>query len=143
MIYLLSVSIVVLFLLVIVAVWRSGFKHWSLWIIIPFLVFNLGFSWHSISSLMGYPYDNTPPNEHQLLHFVVSKPDIYVLAKGPKEEPRLYVFDYSEETAKRLSEAKKQMQGGQTVLIKKDVKPNGNTELKFYNFSVQEAYPKN
>lgn len=142
MIYLLSVSIIVLFVLTVIALWRSGFKHWSLWIIIPFLIFNLGFSWYTISSLMGYPYHNTPPSEHQLLHFIVAKPNIYVLAKELNVEPRLYVFDYDEKTVKQLAEAKRQMQAGQRVMIDKKVRPDGNIELKFYNFSIQRVYPK-
>jgi hypothetical protein len=141
MIYLLSLSTIVLFLLVIVALWRSGFKHWSLWIIIPFLVFNLGFSWYSISSLLGYPYANTPPSEHQLLHYIVAKPKIYVLAVGKGEDPRFYVFDYDPETAKKLSQAGREMESGQRVMIREN-KLNSNGKLEFYNFDIQQNYPK-
>lgn len=141
MIYLLSVSAVILFLLVIVAVWRSGFRHWSLWIIVPFLIFNLGFSWYSISSLLGYAYNSTPPSEHQLLHYIVAKPRIYVLTVGPKQEPRFYVFDYDPETAKRLSQAGQQIESGQRVMIKQDGL-NSKGPLEFYDFELQKAYPK-
>jgi len=141
MIYLLSLSIIVLFLLVIVAIWRSGFKHWSLWIIVPFLVFNLGFSWYSISSLLGYAYENTPPSEHQLLHFIVAKPKIYVLAVGKGEDPRFYEFDYDAETAKKLSQAGREMESGQRVMIRKDTL-NSKGKLEFYNFDIQQTYPK-
>ena len=142
MIYILCVSLVLLFVLVVFSLWKTGFRHWSLWIVIPFLMFNLGFGWYSISSLLGYAYTATPPADHQLLHFVVAKPDIYVLAKGPQNEPRLYKFDYSEETAKKLAEAGQQMRSGQQVMIKKNEKVFSDSELEFYNFELQKQYPK-
>ena len=143
MIYLLSVSIVLLFILTIIALWRSGFKHWSLWIIIPFLIFNLGFAWHSISSLLGYPYNGLPPSEHRLLHYIIAKPDIYILAQENNKEPRLYVFDYDPETAKKLTAAARDMDAGQNVVIKQQNKFNNESSLEFYNFQLQEHYPKN
>jgi hypothetical protein len=138
MIYLLSVSIILLFVLVIVSVWQSGVRHWSLWIIIPFLIFNLGFSWYSISSLMGYAYNGLPPGNHQLLHAVVSKPNIYVLAQGFDESPRLYVFDYTDETARKIGQVKQQIAAGQRVMTKRPSKG----ALEFYNFELQKQYPK-
>ena len=138
MIYLLSVSIILLFVLVIASVWQGGVRHWSLWIIIPFLIFNLGFSWYSISSLMGYAYNSLPPGDHQLLHAVVSKPNIYVLAQGPDDTPRLYVFDYDDETARKIGQVKQQIASGHRAMTKRPSK----RELEFYNFELQKQYPK-
>lgn len=142
MIYLLSVSTILLFVLVIVSLWQSGFKHWSLWIIVPFLIFNLGFGWYSVSSLLGYAHHGMPPSDHQLLHAVVSKPDIYILAQGPQDSPRLYVFDYSEETAKKLAQAKQQIDSGQRVMTQRKDKLNIDGQLEFYNFDLQQQYLK-
>jgi hypothetical protein len=142
MIYLLTVSIILLFVLAIMAVWRTGFRHWSFWIVIPFFVFNLGFVWHTISTLKGYPYQGMPPSEHQLLFFVVSKPDIYLLARGNNKPPRLYVVDYSEELSKKLSQAGQQMNDGQTVLVNRKKNLLSQDSLEFYNFDLQTRYPK-
>ena len=142
MIYLLSASFILLFVLVIVSLWHSGVRHWSTWIIIPFLIFNLGFSWYSISSIMGYAYNGLPPTDHQMLYAVVSKPNIYVLAQGPQDAPRLYVFDYDEETARKVGQAAQQIASGQLVMTRRPSNINNQGGLEFYNFELQKQYPK-
>jgi len=141
MIYLFSVSIIMLFVFTIIAAWRTGIRHWSLWVIIPFLIFNLGFSWYTISSLKGYPYAAYPPGDHQLLYFAEAKPVIYILTQGPKKEPRLYVVDHSDELSKKLAQAGKQLKNGQTVMTRRTGNLNQG-ELEFYNFELQKSYPK-
>jgi hypothetical protein len=143
MIYFLSVSIVLLFLLVVLSAWRSGFRHWSLWIIIPFVIFNLGFSWHTIESLKGYPYANYPPADHQLLFSAIAKPKIYLLTIGNNEKPRLYVIDYTDEMAKKLAQAKQKMDQGQLVMTHRGDRTIKNNSLEFYIFDLEKKHPKN
>jgi len=143
MIYMLSVSMVLLFLMTLTFLWRVGVKHWTYWIIVPFLSFNLGLSWYILTEeLKGWPLYSTPGKDQQLLFATVSKPTIFVLViKEGSVEPRLYGVPYTDNMATKVQEALKSIKKGQRVMTSRGVESTG--PLEFYNFQYQDKYPKN
>lgn len=141
MIYMLSVSLLVLFLMIIWISWNQGFRNSVLWALIPFLLFNFGFAWHTLSDLKGWPYHGTPVQESKLIAAQVQKPWIYILAQASEHEPRLYAIPYSPEKAERIQKAAKQAADGQQMMIRSNMN-NDSGELIIYKFNHLTNYSK-
>ena len=135
----LSLFYLVLLMLVLWALWKSGTKSLLFWIIVPIFVFVLGYSWVIFDGLRGWAYAKYPENESEFHSALIDKPHIYILVqeKG-SDEPRLHVIPYTEENERKISGAQRAKQNGQTVVTNND----NDGELQFYNFDMQKIWKK-
>jgi len=119
MIYVLTVSLLILTLLTITVLIKLKGNSPMFWVLIPILVFNVGFTWIVMSDLKGWPHQAMPPNDSVFYSSILSKPDIYLVAK-PKDakEPRFYAIPFTEENVKEIEKASKMTKRGQRVVIK-------------------------
>jgi len=140
MLYLLTFSSIILFLLVFISLWKCNFRGWYNWILIPFLIFNLGFSWYTLLELKGWPYHSYPINEYIFIHGFENESHVYLILQDLNEEPRLYAIPYTEENSKRLQKGLQLAKQGYRVMIRNQ--PENPTQLEFYEFSFQKKYPK-
>lgn len=141
MIYLLTVCIVILFMLVSWLVWRQGMRGMVWWFLVPFVLFNLGFSWHTVSELRGWPYHAVPHAESQMLYARVERPWIYFLVQQSGHEPRLYAVPYTPERAQQAQQAQSQAAQGQQIMIRGN-RSTDSDEVVLYEFNHLDQYRK-
>ena len=119
-------------------------KNWIVFILIPLLVFNIGFSWHTIDKLWGTPRHGFPDKESEVLYQQVAKPWVYFLVKEKEEpHPTLYTVPWTKELEKKMQEVQKKMKQGKKVLAKRDDrKQKGQTDdkadLLFYEWDYKQ-----
>ena len=121
MIYVLTITLLALAILTIVTLIKIQGSSPIFWILVPLLIFNIGFTWIVMYDLKGWPVDAMPPNDSTFYNSIMSKPDIYVVAK-PKDanEPRFYVIPFTEENAEQVKNAGQMKERGQIVIIKQE-----------------------
>jgi hypothetical protein len=149
MIYLLTISLILLTVISILAVIKSDLKGWATAVIIPFLLFNVGFSWHTIESIKGEPALVELHGEMEFLFAVINRPTIYVLVREPgKENPRYYAIPYSEKTANDMTKAMRSTKNGERMMVKASKgdgtagERNPQQRFEFYRFQHEELMPK-
>lgn len=144
MIELLTLSLLLLTILVLAIIIKQKWSSVLSLILIPFLIFNIGFSWYTIDDLWGHPRHQFSKEEMEILTVIIKKPDIYLLAKGSTDvEPIFYKIPYTEKTEKALKEAQKRMKSGVRVMIKKfQGKENDNSEFKLYDWDHKNLLKK-
>ena len=139
--YLLITSMVILFILFIWISWCQGLRGTVLWFLIPFVLFNLGFSWHTLSELRGWPYHATPVADAQMLSAHVQKPWIYFVVQQVNQEPRLYAVPHTPERAKQAHQAQQRAAQGHQIMIMK--KPTAESDdFILYEFHHLQQYQK-
>lgn len=112
-------------------------------ILIPFLLFNIGFSWYLVDDLWGRPRLGLPKHEVQFLNHSVAKPWIYIVIKDPnKEEPEFRKIPYNKDNEKKLSEAKSKTKAGQRVIVKEQQNNDETAEIKLYDWNHLDSMPK-
>lgn len=141
MIYLLTATVILLFVLVFLALWRTGLQGWYAWLLIPFVIFNLGFSWHTVTELQGWPFNSTPATEKQFLYATADADHIYILAQAAGQRPRLYAVANTPETAQQVQAARAASERGEVVFVKPGG-PSSQDPLQFYQFDHVRAMPK-
>ena len=121
MIYVLTITLLALAILTIVTLIKIQGSSPIFWILVPLLIFNIGFTWIVMYDLKGWPVNTMPPNDSTFYSSILSKPDIYVVAK-PKDasEPRFYVIPFTEENAEQVKKAGQMKERGQIVIIKQE-----------------------
>jgi hypothetical protein len=101
---------------------------------VPFLLFNIGFGWHTISDLLGKPRYSTIPDHSQFLYAVVSNRWIYLLVAEPDTpQPTYYKIPYSEKLEQQLNKANEKTKNSERVMLKKN-HTQDNSEYVFYNW---------
>jgi hypothetical protein len=143
MIYLLAASLLLLTILVLIIAVRQKFRVWILVFIIPFLVFNIGFSYHTINELWGYPKQGYPMEEVELLAFKVEKPTVFIMVREQSGRTRLYAIPYTKKTEEELESAGKQIKKGQRMMIKnKGRKDDQESKFELYSWKPADVMPK-
>ena len=149
MLYLLSISLTVLTVIGILAALRARLPAMLLVLLIPFMIFNAGFSWHTIESLKGMPLHSTPRDDSRFLWAQIGRPYIYVVAQhSDQPNPRFYAMPYSDEAAKKIAAAMRATAQGLTMMMRFPGRSDrGNPgadqpEIEFYQFRHEELVPK-
>ena len=143
MIYLLSASLLLLTILVLIMAVRQKFRLWIMLLIIPFLIFNIGFSYHTINELWGYPKQGYPENEVELLAYKVEKPTVYIMVREQSGRTRLYAIPYTKKTEEELDGAGQQIKKGQRMMIKNQGrKDDQESKLEVYSWQPSTSMPK-
>lgn len=145
MIFALSVSLLLLTLLVLVmyiASRRTRLHGWFLYLVIPFLLFNIGFSWHTVNEMLGHATTRYPNGKFDIM--AVSKGDgfIYLVVKEQdSDEPTFHQLPDTEENKKEAERTER--------LLKKNIRMQGEIieernkgHFKSYMWDHQQAMPK-
>lgn len=144
MIYLLTASLLLLTILVILIAIRQKFRVWIMVFIIPFLIFNIGFSYHTINELWGYAKQGYPQGEVELLAHKIEKPNVYIMVREQSGKTRLYVIPYTKKTEEDINGAGQKIKKGQRVMMKNKNTGRDTQESKFefYSWQPAESMPK-
>ena len=142
MIYLLTASLLLLTILVILIAIRQKFRVWIMVFIIPFLIFNIGFSYHTINELWGYPKEGYPKGEVELLAHKIEKPNVYILVREQSGKTRLYLIPYTKKTEEDLKGAGQKMKKGQRMMMKNQGHNTQESKFEFYSWQPAESMPK-
>ena len=143
MIYLLAASLLLLTILVLIISVRQKFRLWIMLFIIPFLIFNIGFSYHTINELWGYPKQGYPKEEVELLAYKVEKPTVFIMVREKSGRTRLYAIPYTKKTEEELEGAGKQIKQGQRMMIKnRGRKDDQESKFELYSWRPAESMPK-
>lgn len=145
MIFALATSLLVLTVLVLVIfiLTKGGrLKQWVVYLVVPFLVFNIGFSWHTVNEILGQATANLPIGKFDVIAVGKKDEQLYIVVKQQdRDEPTFHTIPNTEENKKQLDSAQK--------LLKKNIPVVGefSTEqslgkLNVYKWDHQRAMPK-
>ena len=145
MIFALSVSLLLLTLLVLVMYIASRgtrLHGWFVYLVIPFLLFNIGFSWHTVNEMLGHATTRYPNGKFDIM--AVSKGDgfVYLVVKEQdSDEPTFHQLPDTEENKKEAERTER--------LLKKNIRMQGEIveertkgQFKSYMWNHQQALPK-
>jgi hypothetical protein len=144
MIILLAISLIILTVFVIISLIRTKFNTLIMVVITPFLLFNIGFGWHTINELWGSAKHGFPLQEVEIVSVHMAKPKIYIMIRRKETgEVRLHTIDSTKENEKRLSEAKEKIKNGQRMMAKADkARSDEPQEIVVYKWNHLESLPK-
>lgn len=143
MIYLLTASLLILTVITIVVAIQSRLRSVIVILLIPFLVFNIGFSYHTIKELWGYPVEELPKDEVELLAYKVEQPNIFIMVREQSGKARLYQIPYTKKAEEQLDGAGKAMKRGQRMMMKRQGREHDQeSRVEFYNWRPAEIIPK-
>lgn len=146
MLIFLSICLLLLSLLVLILVIKSNWNSIITILLIPLLLFNIGFSWHTIDELWGQAKNAKPTPGVELLYASIRQPWIYLVVHDSKDdEPKFHKIPYSKENEKSVAKAMKRMKQGQRILIK-DKKVGQEIDkslIEFYVWDHINTLPKN
>ena len=145
MIFALSISLLLLTLLVIIMYIASrGTKlhSWVAYLVIPFLLFNIGFSWHTVNEILGQATTRSPVGKFDIMAVSKGQGVLYIVVKEQnRDEPTFHKIPDTEENRKQVEKAAK--------LLKKNVRMQGEIvndqttqQFKAYKWDHQQAMPK-
>lgn len=110
--------------------------------IIPFLIFNIGFSYHTLNELWGYAKQGYPKGEVELLTYKIEKPEVYIMVREQTGKTRLHVIPYNKKTEEDLDGAGREIKKGQRIMVKNNGTENQQSKLEFYSWLPAESMPK-
>lgn len=142
MIYVLTASLLILTIIVIAIAIHSQFRVWIMALLIPFLIFNIGFSYHTIKELWGYPVEESPKTEVELLSYKIAQPNIFLMVRQPDGRVRLYQIPYTKKTEEELKGAGQAMKKGQRIMMKNHGRQDQESKVEFYSWKPEEHFPK-
>jgi hypothetical protein len=142
MIYLLTASLLLLTVLVVIITIRQRFRTWIILLIIPFLIFNIGFSYHTVNELWGYAKEGYPKEEVELLTYKIERPEVYIMVREQSGETRLYVIPYAKKTEEDLKGAVDEIKKGQRMMMKNRGHDVQESKIEFYRWRPAESMPK-
>ena len=143
MIYLLTVSLLILTIVTVIVAIRIRFSTAIMVLLIPFLIFNIGFSYHTVKELWGYPVEGLPEDEVELIAYKVEQPNVFVMVRQQDGKTRLYMIPYTRKTEDQLEGAGKAMKRGQRMMMKDSNGDEGqDSKVEIYSWRPAESMPK-
>lgn len=143
MIFALSISLLMLTLLVLVMFIASrGTKlhGWFVYLVIPFLLFNIGFSWHTVHEMLGQATTRYPAGKFDIVSVSKVQDMLYIVVKEKdSDEPTFHKIPDTEENRKQADAVEKQLK--KNVRMQGEFSGNTN-QLKAYKWNHQQAMPK-
>lgn len=141
MIYLLTASLLALTILTIITSIRARYRTWILILLIPFLVFNIGFTYHTIQELWGYPVKDYPKGEVELLAAKIEQPNVLIMVRYPDGRSRLHQIPYTKRDEEQLSGAAREIRQGRRVMMN-NLGQNQESRFELYPWKPSEMMPK-
>lgn len=141
MIYLLTFSLLLLTVLVLTIAISARYRIWILALIIPFLVFNIGFTYHTVQELWGYPVKGYPQGEVELLASKIEKPDVLIVVRYPDGRTRLHQIPYTKRDEEQLSSANRELRKGRRIMMNNRGQAQ-ESRFELYPWKPSEMMPK-
>lgn len=116
MIYIATVSLVLLALLTISMMIYHRHNSLLIAVLTPMLLFSTGFVWYAASSIMGYPTEQQIPTNSNLLYGYTDRPNIYLLVRY-KGTPRLHTIPWSDKAEQKLAKAMSKLKQGKRMQV--------------------------
>jgi len=120
-------------ILVLYALVVSRQKPLMVFLIIPFFVYTVFYTWNVINYFKGYPLYDLPTEEQvQVVSVKVNKPSIYIIIAEPGHAvPRYYIIPYTESNEKQFKGLQSMSENG--VILQGQFKkaPGGGFEYDF------------
>ena len=146
MIFALSISLLMLTLLVLVMYIASRgtrLHGWFVYLVIPFLLFNIGFSWHTVNEVLGQATTRYPSGKFDIMAVSKGQGYVYLVVKEQdRDEPTFHQLPDTEENKKEAERTER--------LLKKNIRMQGEVvenqnkaQFKSYMWDHQQAMPKN
>jgi hypothetical protein len=145
MILTLVASLMLLTIIVLVIIIKNGWKSIVSLILMPFLLFNVAFSWHTVNELWGQAKLGMPAGEFTFLHGVSSKPWIYLLVvKEGKVEPTFHKIPWTKKDEEELEKGQRQQKQGKRIKGKQSSqgKSDDTQKMMLYEWNHQSEIPK-
>lgn len=119
--------------LVLYALVVSGQRPLLVFTIIPVFVFTVFYTWNIINFYKGWPINEVPTTEVQLISSKVNKPDIYLLLAEPGVPyPKYYRLPYTKNNEEKIHRLQATANAG--VVIKGKFRKHANGENEDYEF---------
>lgn len=145
MIFALSISLLLLTLLVLVmyiASHGTRLRSWIAYLVIPFLLFNIGFSWHTVHEIIGQATTRPPIGKFDIMAVSKGQGVLYIVVKEQdRDAPTFHQIPDTKENRKEVEKA--------ANLLKKNIRMQGeivknqnNQQFKAYKWDHQQAMPK-
>lgn len=132
------ILILITVVLVLYALIVSRQRPALLFIIIPFFVYSVFYTWNITNYFKGSPLYGIPIDEHvQIITVKIDKPNIYVLLAHPEYDvPRYYVAPYNKNNEKQFNQLQQLAEGQLVAAGTFKLKPGGLPEYEFlYNLN--------
>lgn len=143
MIYLLTASLLILTILTLITALRARSRTWIMLLLIPFLIFNIGFSYHTVKELWGYPVEAFPEGEVELLAYKIEQPNIFIMIREQDGQVRFHQIPYTKKREEQLDGAGKAMKKGQRMMMQRQGrKDDQESKVEFYSWRPAESMPK-
>ena len=137
-------SLMLLTIIVLIVMIKEKWNPVIMAILVPFLLFNIAFSWNTINELWGQPRDGLPDSSFQVVYSKSAKPWIYLLTMEPDTDyPVFRKIPWTEESQKQLEKGNKAKKEGKRMLAKK--KPQDtttDTQIELYEWKATIEMPK-
>ena len=145
MIFALATSLLILTVLVLVMfilTKGSRLKQWIVYLVVPFLLFNIGFSWHTVHEMLGQATISLPKGKFDVMSVSKLGENLYIVVKQQdKDEPTFHTIPNTEKNKKQFEKAQK--------MLKKNIPVKGEftleqseAQLNLYQWDHQKAMPK-
>lgn len=141
MIFLLTVS---LLLLTCIVLWILATRknHWIHYLLIPFLLFNIGFTWHTVDDILGQATEQLPQGKVHVVAVHVAKPHIYVVVRHQdNDEPTFHKIPYSKRNKDEIDAARQQMKKG-VRMVAEFKEDDSQKTVQFFKWDHLENIPK-
>ena len=136
--YFITGSLVLLVLFLIFFMVRARANFWLTLIVIPWMLFTMGFGFMVYEASKGYATKQPLP-ESQFLYSKVIGNEAFVLIMTDKG-PRLHVLPATDAVKKEMAKGNKLVKDGKTVMVKK---PEGQAETpRLHEFDHKAQMPK-
>lgn len=135
--YFISASLVALALFLIYFMVKAKANFWLTLIVIPWMLFTMGFGFMIFEASKGYATKQVLPKSQFLFSVVVQK-EAFVLIMTNKG-PRLHTIPATDKVKHELAKGNNLVKTGKTVLIE----PNAEADiLRLYEFNHKKQFPK-
>ena len=136
--YFITASLVLLVLFLIFFMVRARANFWLILIVIPWMLFTMGFGFMVYEASKGYATKQPLP-ESQFLYSKVIGKEAFVLIMTDNG-PRLHVLPATDAVKKEMVKGNKLIKDGKIVMVKK---PEGQAEtLRLHEFDHKAQMPK-
>ena len=139
-------SFLLLSILVLVVIIKEKWNAILIAIIIPFLLFNIAFSWKTINDLWGQPKKGLPDDtvEFTILFSKVQKPSIYLLiSRKDIDYPVYHTIPWTKQNEEALQKGERAKKEGKKMVAKKKKTQNNNdVQLELYEWNHLVELPK-
>lgn len=140
---LLTASLTILTIIVLIIIIKQRWNSLVTMILVPFLLFNISFSWYTINDLWGAPKEGLPTNSFQIVYAKVLKPWIYILTVEPdKNYPVFRIISWTEENQKEIEKGQRGQKAGKRMLAKKKEGSADDSQLQMYEWDHKQSIPK-